>query len=54
MADLADDGLELLAFLAKLLGAFRVVPDVWRLEQARDLGQTSGLGIEVKDTPEAR
>jgi hypothetical protein len=50
-ADAADDALEARAFLAEILRALRVVPDVRVFELAGDFLETLGLGIEVKDTP---
>jgi len=47
----ADDALETRAFLAELLRALRVVPDVRVLELARDFFEALRLRIEVKDTP---
>jgi len=39
------------AFLAQLLGALRVVPDVGLFEFALNFYQALRLGVEVKDTP---
>ena len=50
-ADAADDALEIRAFLAEILRALRVVPDVRIFEFARDFFEPLGLHIEVKDTP---
>jgi hypothetical protein len=48
------DRLEQLLLAAEILGAFRVVPDVGRLERAIDFDQAGALDIEVKDTPGVR
>ena len=50
-ADATDDAFEIRAFLAEILRALRVVPDVGIFELKRDFLETLGLGIEVKDTP---
>jgi hypothetical protein len=50
-ADAVDDLVELRAFLAQLLGAFGVVPDVGILQLAAYFFQALSLGVVVKDTP---
>ena len=50
-ADSADDAIEIRAFLAEILRALRVVPDVRAFELARDFLEALRLRIEVKDTP---
>jgi len=45
-----DDGLELLAFLAELLGPLGIVPDPGILQGARHRAKALGLDLEVKDT----
>jgi hypothetical protein len=50
-ADAADDAFEARAFLAEVLRALRVVPDVGMFEFAGDFFEPLGLGLEVKDTP---
>jgi hypothetical protein len=50
-ADAVDDLVELRAFLAKLLRAFRVVPDVRVFKFAADFLETFLLRLVVKDTP---
>jgi len=50
-ADAADDAFEARAFLAEILRALRIVPDVGMFEFAGDFFEPLGLGLEVKDTP---
>ncbi len=50
-ADAADDALERGAFLAQILGALRVVPDIGAFEFATDFLEPLGLGRVVKETP---
>jgi hypothetical protein len=50
-ADAADDALEARAFLAEVLRALGIVPDVGMFEFAGDFFEPLGLGLEVKDTP---
>jgi hypothetical protein len=50
-ANAVDDPVERGAFLAQLLGPFRVVPDVRVLELAGYFLETLALGVVVKDTP---
>ena len=50
-ADAADDTLEARAFLAEVLRALGIVPDVGMFEFAGDFFEPLGLGLEVKDTP---
>ena len=50
-ADAADDAIELRAFLAQILRALRVVPDVGAFEFASDFFETFGLCLVVKETP---
>ena len=50
-ADAIDDALELRAFLAELLRALGIVPDVRVFELAGYFLEPLGLGVVVKDTP---
>mmetsp|Transcript_53742 Transcript_53742/g.126656 ORF Transcript_53742/g.126656 Transcript_53742/m.126656 type:complete len:295 (+) Transcript_53742:1791-2675(+) len=52
--DGVDHRFELALFLAELLGALGVVPDVGVLQRGVDFVQAQGLAVEVKDTPLAR
>ncbi len=47
----SDLGFQARAFLAQLLGALRLVPDIGLFEFALDFYQAVRLGVEVKDTP---
>ena len=49
--DAADNAFEVCAFLAQILRALRIVPDIRVFKLARDFFEALGLGIEVKDTP---
>src|SRR5262249_17303111 len=51
-ADTVDDLVELGAFLAELLRALRVVPDIGILQLAAYFFETFLLGLVVKDTPQ--
>jgi len=53
-AQRTDDGFERLLFLAELLGALRVAPDLRIAQLLLDLGQPLLLAFEVKDTSAAR
>jgi len=46
----ADDGLELLALAAQVLGTLRIIPDSWILAELDDFGQAIAFVFEVKDT----
>jgi hypothetical protein len=51
VADAVDDLVELRAFLAELLGALGVIPDVGIFQLASYFFETFALGVVVKDTP---
>jgi hypothetical protein len=53
-AEGADDRLERLLFLAELLCALRVAPDLGVGERALYLGEPLRFAVEVKDTSAAR
>jgi hypothetical protein len=46
-----DDLFQARPFTAKLLGTFRVAPDLRLLQLANDFRQPFILAVEVKDTP---
>jgi len=50
-ADAVDDLVELSAFLAELLRALGLIPDVRIFQLAADFLQAFALGVVVKDTP---
>jgi hypothetical protein len=50
----ADDAFERFSFLAEVLRALRLVPDVGVFGEACDFAQAQFLPIEVKDTSAAR
>jgi hypothetical protein len=52
-ADRADDGLERLLFLAQLLRALRVLPQLGVFELPVQRREARLLGVEVKDTSAA-
>jgi hypothetical protein len=52
--ELANDALERRAFLAEILRALRIRPDVRRFELPVDLFEALALAVVVKGTPSGR